>query len=668
MHSDLAFRKAARFREAEPIVAATVQVAFCMDTEGPCEDPDNRELLGTWTEVDRAMDRLFDDSFRQRYPDSRGEGLRVGWFFLTWTGFRTNPRNRDLGYHRVRDHYLQRWTEQMKRFGDEECWHYHQPAASGVGNEWGLDWSASQEYDQILSRQILERDWFPSCYRAGGTIMDSVSSRWVDSWFPIDFSNRAPLSVPDLLNWTGGVADWRIYHPSAEDYRREGGGRRKMARSLDLVSRFYSITEGDIEAAFKRASQGKPALLSCFDHDYRDIADRVAHFQEVLSTVSQRYPEVQWRYSAPADAVRRFLGVPPVQRLKVSAVRGQRGVHIWSTAPLFQPIPWLCIRKPDGSVEHVEQGVVRLDDTRWTWSDADGVEWVDLAVAGSTDAGQSASCKLARDRKVGQLSEEKIGRHPAKPRSVWDHSKLFPELCAVRSTKQAPEMDSLSQAAAILAPRISRGMSLLDVGCGAGHGWHSFKTLGLEYHGIDKCDTAIEIGRSCMQEDGLGADRLMATDIEELDPDLRFDAVVCLNTLSYQPMFHLPLEVLARACRRWLLVRSSFGDRQEIRYLPDALLEPGFQSIRAYFNVYARSDVETFLQAEGFSVEWIQDVREQTRFGGTAERVGGIEIPAEFMLAERVHAAPTEEEVLGEEFSQIALRWRENRPPLEENC
>jgi len=178
----------------------------CIDTEGPCNDPGDAELLATWELVDAAVDKLFDDGFRRADPDPGGGFLRFGWFFLTWTGFVTNPRSRALGYNVVRDHYLERWGGRIAALGDEQCWHYHQPSETGVANEWGLDWAFSDEHDRILSRQLLERDWWPVCFRAGGTIMDPVSSRWVDSWFPVDYSNRAPLSVPGLVDWAPGVA------------------------------------------------------------------------------------------------------------------------------------------------------------------------------------------------------------------------------------------------------------------------------------------------------------------------------------------------------------------------------------------------------------------------------------------------------------------------------
>jgi hypothetical protein len=57
--------------------------------------------------------------------------------------------------------------------------------------------------------------------------------------------------------------------------------------------------------------------------------------------------------------------------------------------------------------------------------------------------------------------------------------------------------------------------------------------------------------------------------------------------------------------------------------------------MRAYFSIFSRGEVEAFLGAEGFNVEWLPDRRQQERFGGEPEVVGGIPLPYEFLLAER---------------------------------
>jgi hypothetical protein len=643
-------------------VAGVVEVVFCMDTEGPCRDPASSELLPTWDQVDHAMDKLLDDGFRARRPDPQGRGLRIGWFFLTWTGFTANPRARAFGYHAVRDHYLERWGEELAAFGDEQHWHYHHPPTSGIGNEWGLDWTAGREYEQILSRQLLDREWFPVGYRAGGTIMDPVSSRWVDCWFPVDYSNRAPLNIEGLVDWSPGVADWALYHPSPEDFRVPGAGRRRMARCLDLETSLHSLSEDDVVAAFERAAAGRPAVLACFDHDYRDIADRVDAWRELVAAVAGRFPHVAWRYAGPLDAVRGYLEAPPQPPLELDAAHHAGAVDIRSSEPLFQAIPWLAVETGSGEVLHLEQGIVRLDATRWRWEPPPELEWERLAAAGSTDLGEAATATISRSDGPGTLFlRRRTGISPERPRSIWHHSKYFVELCVERASGRADEMDAVRQAVDYLSPRLEPGMTVLDVGCAGAHLRRSLHGLGVEYFGIDLSERAIEIGRLYGRDDGLPAGRLRALAVEDLPPAESYDAVVCLSTLAYLPMFHLPLEAMARAARRWLVVRSSFGDATDIRYLPDVLLEEPFQSMRTYLNVFSRGDVQRFLEREGFAVAWEEDRRQRERFGGEPEVVGGIPIPYAFLLAERVAPTPSDEELLGEELARVAADWRQER-------
>lgn len=642
-------------------MTGTVYVVVCMDTEGPCADPGNPELLATWDDVDAAMDKLFDEGFRGRHRDPFGTPLRFGWFFLTWTGFSSNPRNRDFGYHRVRDHYLARWGDALSAHGDEQCWHYHHPPASGIGNEWGLDWNASHEYEQIVSRQVLERGWFPVCFRAGGTILSPEASRWVDAWFPIDYSNRAPLSLSGLVDWSNGVADWRLYHPSREDFRREGDGRRRMARCLDLVTAVHRFSEADVEAGFVRAESGEHAIVACFEHDYRDVESRLDDFAALVESVASRHPEVAWRYAAPIEAVRGYLDVPRPRPLELDAFVLDREVHIRSSEPLHQSVPWLAVES-DAGIGHVEEGVLRLEPTRWRWTPPDGLEWERLGIAGSTDLGEAAAISIEPADGPGAL----FIRVPttvsaAHPRSVWHHSKYYVELSIARASGGVEEMDAVRQAVHILSTRLEPGMTVLDVGSAAGHLQHSLAALGVEYHGIDSSERAIEIGRAYGARRGLARARLRALAIEQLPPEETYDAVVSLSTLQYLPAFQQPLEAMARAARRWLVVRASFGERAETRFVPDALLEPGFEAMRAYFNVYARSDVEAFLRAEGFAATWQPDTRQRDRFGGEAEIVGGVEIPYEFLIAERVSAPPGRDAVLGPELKAVADEWQRNR-------
>lgn len=637
--------------------SASVQFVFCMDTEGPCDDPSRADLLPTWSQVDAAMDRLFDPAFRGRRRDPFGGRFKVGWFFLTWTGFQANPRSRDLGYHKIRDHYLERWGDRLRDYGDEHCWHYHHPAPSRVATEWGLDWSVCREYDEIVSRQILERDWFPSCYRAGGTIMDAVSSRWIDSWFPFDYTNRAPVEAKALVDWSTGVRDWCVYQPSPEDFRRPGTGRRRMARSLDLATWIYSLTDDEIAAGFERAAGGLPAIVSCFDHDYRDIAPRVDELGERIERIAAKFPGVAWRYAGPVEAARAYLDAPAAGVLALEMARETDGaIALRASAPIFQPFPWVAARLGDGAVVHIDEGIERIDETHWRWRPDPPLDWSEVAIGASTELGEAATARLSRHQAPRRAV---VGPDLEQPRSIWQHSSLFPDLCERRASGELPETDSVRQARELLQPHLQPGMRLLDAGCAAGHAARSFAAAGIEYFGIDASPRAVEIGRRLLPE--VASDRLRVMAIEVLPPEERYDIVLCLNTLSYCPMFHAPLEALARASNHWLVIRSGFGDATVVRYLPDVLLDPGYQHLRAYFNIYSRADVTAFLEAEGFRVTWAPDERQRQRFGGQPEIVGGISLPAEFLVAERVRPRPTAADILGDQFRQKADDWRERR-------
>lgn len=638
-----------------------VEVTFLMDTEGPCDDPDLAELNATWERVDACMDKLFAPEFRELRPDPQGGLLRIGWFFLTWTGFRTNPRKREFGYHKVRDHWRERWGAELDRYGDEECWHYHHPPESGVGNEWGLDWTRCREYEQIVSRQILERDWFPACYRAGGTIMDDTSSRWVDSWFPIDYSNRAPHRLAGLVDWSTGVDGWTVYHPDPEDFRRPGPGRRRMARSLDRRTRVHVLTQEDVDSAFAQAAGGEHAILSCWDHDSRDIADGVDDYRRMVADAAARFPEVRWRYAGPVEAVRNLLDVPRPRPLRLDASVLDGVVQIRASEPIFQSIPWLAVRTGD-EVEHVVVDVLRVDETTWRWAPRQPPRWDELGIGASTDLGESAVLRIGPDDTPGKIVLRRpMSEHPASPRSVWEHSTYYAELCVARASGEAPEMDAARQAVDLLRDVLKPGVTVLDVGCAAGHLRRSLEPFEVEYRGIDPAGVAIEIGRRFLRREGHPAADLRELPLERLPREERYDVVVSLSTLLYFPAFQQPIEIMARAADRRLVIRSCFADETEIRWLPDALLPPGFQSLRTYFNVFARDAVARFLEAEGFAVRWVEDARLAERFGGEPEVVGGVPLPYEFLVADRVGERPSEADLLGPELAAVARAWSEER-------
>ncbi|NQU32374.1 MAG: methyltransferase domain-containing protein [Bacteroidetes bacterium] len=638
-----------------------VYVVLCMDTEGPCDDPKNTDLLKTWEEVDFAMERLFDERFRKQFPDSVGNNLKIGWFFLTWTGFLTNPRNRNFGYHKVRDHYIERWSKQIEKYGDEDCWHYHHPSKTKIGNEWGFDWTENHEYSTIISRQILDRKWFPVCYRAGGTIHTNESSNWIDNWFPFDYSNRAPISIPNIIDWSKAKSDWTLYKPDIYDFTKPGFGKRYIARTLDLVTGAYSIDESEIKKAFDMAGRGEPAILSVFDHDYRDIADRISRYLSEINRVAKGYPDVTWEYSGPSEAICKSVQFEKSpESILVEAAVYEKMLRIWTTSPIYQNIPWIALEKTNGEVLQVVENVKQDSPLSWELDLSKYDSYLKIGIGVSTINGLSDTFIIKKDENIFEsFFSDTLSRHPISPNSINDHSKLYPKLCIDRAAGVVPEMDSIKQLYSILEGINIRGCSLLDVGCASGQISKSISKLGVDYYGIDGYQRGIQIGKLILGQQGFDKSRLRNISPYQLSPNESFDVVVNLFDFRYTAQYDNYLEIISRIAKKYVIIRApSFGQKYLKRYYPDVLLEPNYQTMRSFFNVYNEDELESFLNHEGFKVTWVEDLRQKEKFNSKPEIVGGIEFSYKYLVAERINEPPTKEEILGKYWGEHASKWR----------
>ena len=185
---------------------------------------------------------------------------------------------------------------------------------------------------------------------------------------------------------------------------------------------------------------------------------------------------------------------------------------------------------------------------------------------------------------------------------IWEHSSTIKELYAKRCRLIAPEMACAAQAAELLAPWVSAGDTLLDVGCGSGYFYHSLKKrqIDVNYFGIDAAPTLIEIGRNILPSYGLPSERLQVVRIEDLAGYV--DHVVCINVLSNLENFHRPLERLLKLAQKSLVLRESISDFSCFQYVTDKYLDQG-HPLKVYVNTYKEEDIVSFIRSHGFSVK-----------------------------------------------------------------
>ena len=202
--------------------------------------------------------------------------------------------------------------------------------------------------------------------------------------------------------------------------------------------------------------------------------------------------------------------------------------------------------------------------------------------------------------------------------NIWEHIRTVRDLYAQRCRLEAEEMTCAAQAAELLAPHVTPGDRLLDVGCGSGYFFHSLKGRGIDvvYYGIH----------------GLPPDRLVTMRIEDLTGEV--DHTVCMNVLSNIDNYQRPLERLLKVTRKTLVLRESLKKGASYRYVKDEFLDPGCD-LKVYVNAYDIEETCDFIRSYGFEPRVVVD----RRSNGEPEVVIGYPHYWTFVVATRSRPA-----------------------------
>ena len=292
---------------------------------GKLEEPVARTLNGhllnymdTWDKLDAMLARAMSPAARLRRPDSFGGGWVFNWHCLDHVGFDANPRRRDMGYHNIFDHYAALLAQQTQT-RDALHFHFHPMSTYRDAHRCATSYVNSPHLYEILCRRIIERQWFPTVFRAGFQTERPDSHWFLEQWIPFDLSNMA-IDDPsefdrsvDFRNgrsgdWRRAPADWSIYQPSHDDYQTPGACRRWIGRALNVLNRIASIDQREVDKAFARAATGKPTLMAISTHDFRDLGAEVEFVSGLVEDAAKRFPAVKFKYCEAVEAFRRVLG------------------------------------------------------------------------------------------------------------------------------------------------------------------------------------------------------------------------------------------------------------------------------------------------------------------------------------------------------------------------
>lgn len=335
----------------------------------------------TWDKLDMMLNEMLSENYRYNYKDSFGNGWIYNWFIVDHVGFNTNPRRRDMGYHNIYDHYVNKLNESHSQM-DEINWHFHPMSTYKEAHMCATSFLNSPHLLESLVRAVIDRTWFPSSYRAGFHTERPDSNWFLEQWIPFDFSNQAmKLTDLDKLqsdntdgrfgDWRRARADWAPYNPSHEDYQTEGLCNRTIFRCLNIGTRIRLLNEEEVDSAFNRTNNGIPTILAFTNHDFRDMRNDVKNVYEMIADVSKKYPEVKWCNSGANFAARKVLNRDIKNKIDITTnfehFKNAVKITVNTNKDTFGPQPFLAIKTFDNKYI-TDNFDFQIPKRKWTYT------------------------------------------------------------------------------------------------------------------------------------------------------------------------------------------------------------------------------------------------------------------------------------------------------------
>jgi hypothetical protein len=288
-----------------------------------------------------------------QYPDSFGDGWVYNWHCVDHVGYEYNPRRRDIGYHNIFDHYKS-ILSQIPECRDKLHWHFHPMSTYHEAHRCATSFVNSPCLYQILCRRIIERDWFPTVFRAGFQVERPDSNWFLEQWVPYDISNMALDDNSELNNtidfkngrsgdWRLAPSDWSIYHPHHDNYQLIGNCRRWIARCLNVLNRLASIDQIEMDKAFSRAQDGKPTIVGITGHDFRDLSKEVDFVRNLISfkycEATEAFKKAIWPEEINENSLDFDIIFHPESKNDVPSIE-----VVTKSGKVFGPQPFLAIK------------------------------------------------------------------------------------------------------------------------------------------------------------------------------------------------------------------------------------------------------------------------------------------------------------------------------------
>ena len=371
-----------------------------------------------WHDVDNMLDHITSEKFRKSYADSEGNGWIYSWFIVDFADFDYNPRNRDIGYNNIYNHYIN-YASNHNMNQDDFQWHAHPMSIYKEAHHCSTSYMNSPHIVQSLAHRLIDCHSFPACFRPG-VHTERPDSHWLlEQYIPFDYGNQAmELSKDDIKqnlgtgrfgDWRRALSSWEPYHPAHDDYQVPGNCNRWIFRCLNVGTRLRLMTQDETDKAFQRASDGIDTIIAFCDHDFRDMSYDVIDAYTLIAESAKKFPSVKWINAKAYDAAR-AVTKKTGERIKLTAsLRSGAGttLSIKSNIKTFGIQPFFVV-KTKGERYINENLDVQKPNLEWSYTfDAEQIHWNDVELIGIAANSNEGSGSLLVLNSEGKILTEK---------------------------------------------------------------------------------------------------------------------------------------------------------------------------------------------------------------------------------------------------------------------
>ncbi len=318
----------------------------------------------------RMLGNILSEKFRKTITDDFGNGWVYSWHCVDHIGFKSNPRRKLYGYGKIFRFYKKILNSKNSK-NDEINWHFHPKSirSNPIANATSYN-NSIKEITNIISKRIIEDNWFPVVNRPGFHAIRPDSHLFLEQWIPYDYANQYYETKNDQKDldhgrfgdWTRASKTWIGYNPSIHDYQIKGGCRRKIFRCLNVGTRHKILKKKHVNQAFNDANKYNKAILCIVNHDYRDMTDDVLNTMQLIKEVKKKYKNVKVKYSGAEEAATSLeKNKNKIFKFKLQIKENRLIIEKKGDGKLFGSQPFLSIKTKKNEYFHDNLDIIKKD-------------------------------------------------------------------------------------------------------------------------------------------------------------------------------------------------------------------------------------------------------------------------------------------------------------------